>query len=108
MLWIVAEAEDEATATAVQRMLDDGASTTLPRRVRKSRWSPVELLDKPPVSERAAQRRAAKRLFRRLRIRHRPFGRFLGAICRGSSANKAAFARVARSRTSTGAHDQSS
>jgi hypothetical protein len=56
--------KDEVTAVAVQRMLDDGAPTWLPRRVRRSRWVPLELKNEPSAEERAAQRRAARRLFR--------------------------------------------
>ena len=56
--------EDEATAAAIQRMLDDGAPIALRRRVRRSRWSPLEVPDEPAAIERAAQRRAARRVFR--------------------------------------------
>jgi len=59
---IAAETEDEAIS--IERMLDDGAPLDLPPRGRRSRWSPVNLQDEPSAEERAAQRRAARRLFR--------------------------------------------
>jgi len=58
---IAAEPEDES---AIQRMLDDGAPTSVPRRLRRSRWSPLELVDEPPAAERAAARRLARIAFR--------------------------------------------
>jgi hypothetical protein len=62
MSGVAAEPEDEAVA--IERMLDDGAPASFSRRVRASRWSPLNLLDEPPAEERAAQRRAARRVFR--------------------------------------------
>jgi hypothetical protein len=62
MSGIVADPEDEAVA--IERMLDDGAPAGLPRRVRRSRWTPLQLADEPSAEERAAQRRTAKRVFR--------------------------------------------
>jgi ribosomal protein S27E len=59
---IAAEPEDEALA--IDRMLDDGAPVDPWPPVRRSRWSPVHLQDELPAAERAAQRRAARRLFR--------------------------------------------
>jgi hypothetical protein len=56
--------EDEVTADAIQRMLDDGAPTWPPRRVRRSRWLSLELQNEPSAEQRAAQRRAARRVFR--------------------------------------------
>ena len=64
MVVIAAEPEDEATATDIQRMLDDGAPTASPRRVRRPRWSLLDLAAEPPAAERAALRRAARRVFR--------------------------------------------
>ena len=63
MVWSHAELEDEATAADIQRMMDHGAPIALGCRVRKLRWSPLELLDEPSTNERAAQRRAARRVF---------------------------------------------
>jgi hypothetical protein len=62
MAGVVAEQEDEAVA--IQRMLDDGAQAGLPRRSRKSRGTPLQLPSEPSAEERAAERRAAKRVFR--------------------------------------------
>jgi hypothetical protein len=45
-------------------MLDDGAPADLPPRVRSTRWTPVHLLGEPSAEQRAAQRRAARRVFR--------------------------------------------
>jgi hypothetical protein len=59
-------ADPEADAVAVERMLDEGSPATLPpkARVRTSRWSPLNLPHEPSAEERAAQRRAARRMFR--------------------------------------------
>ena len=62
MAGVAAEPEDEAVA--IERMLDDGAPASLPPRVRRSRWSPLQLPDELPAEERAAQRRAARHVFR--------------------------------------------
>jgi len=62
MAGVVAEPEDEAVAS--QRVLDDGAPAGLPRRSRKSRWTPLQLPSEPSAEARAAERRAAKRVFR--------------------------------------------
>jgi hypothetical protein len=62
MSGVVAEPEDDAVA--IERMLDDGAPAALPPRVRGSRWTPLHLPDEPSTEERAAQRRAARRVFR--------------------------------------------
>jgi hypothetical protein len=51
-------------ASAIERMLDDGAPLPLEPRVRRSRWSPVILQAEPSAEERAAQRRAARHVFR--------------------------------------------
>ena len=64
MVAIALEPEDQATGIAIQRMLDDGAPSAPPRRGRKSRWSPLELLDEPSADERAARRRLARIAFR--------------------------------------------
>src|ERR671936_1474719 len=64
MLDVAAEPEDEGISIAVERMLDDGAPAGLPPRVRRSRWNPVHVQDEPSVEERAARRRAARRMFR--------------------------------------------
>ena len=57
-------AQPDEDAIAVERMLDDGAPADLPPRVRSTRWAPVRLLDESSAEERAAQRRAARRVFR--------------------------------------------
>lgn len=57
-------AQPDEDAIAVERMLDDGAPADLPPRVRSTRWAPVRLLDEPSAEERAARRRAARRVFR--------------------------------------------
>ena len=61
-----AATEPEDDAAAIERMLDDGApiNRTAKARVRTARWSPLNLLDEPPAADRAAQRRAARRVFR--------------------------------------------
>jgi hypothetical protein len=59
---VAAEPEDEALA--IERMLDDGAPVSFSRRVRASRWSALNLPDELPAEERAAQRLAARRVFR--------------------------------------------
>lgn len=61
-----AATEPEDDAVAIERMLDDGApiNRRAKARVRTSRWSPLNLLDEPPAADRAAQRRAARRVFR--------------------------------------------
>jgi hypothetical protein len=59
---VVAAPEDESLA--IERMLDDGAPSNLPYRLRRSRWTSVRLVDELPAEERAAQRRAARRVFR--------------------------------------------
>lgn len=60
----VVATEPDEDATAIQRMLDDGAPADLPPRVRSTRWRPVHLLNEPAAEDRAAQRRAARRVFR--------------------------------------------
>src|SRR5205823_14889543 len=62
MSGVAAEPDDEAGA--IERMLDDGAPAGLPPRLRKSRWSPIQLPNEPSAEERAAERRAARRVFR--------------------------------------------
>src|SRR5207244_11697831 len=62
MSGVAAEPDDEAGA--IERMLDDGAPAGLPPRLRKSRWSPIQLPNEPSAEERAADRRAARRVFR--------------------------------------------
>ena len=64
MSGVAAEPEDDAVA--IERMLDDGAPTTLPPRVRVrgSRWTPLQLTNEAPAEERAAQRRAARHVLR--------------------------------------------
>jgi hypothetical protein len=59
-----AELEDEALA--IERMLDDGAPahTYVAIRTRRSRWAPLHLRNEPSAEERAAQRRAVRRVFR--------------------------------------------
>ena len=57
-------AQPDEDAIAIQRMLDDGAPADLPPRERSTRWAPVRLLDESSAEERAAQRRAARRVFR--------------------------------------------
>jgi hypothetical protein len=59
---VAAAPEDESLA--IERMLDDGAPSSLPYRLRRSRWTSVRLVDELPAEERAAQRRAARRVFR--------------------------------------------
>ena len=62
---VAAEPEDEAIA--IERMLDDGgyqAQDKRPPARRKSRWTPVPIQHELPAEERAAQRRAARRVFR--------------------------------------------
>jgi hypothetical protein len=61
---VAAETEDDAAA--IERMLDDGAPVngSRKRRVRTPRWSPLNLLDEASAADRAAQRRAALRVFR--------------------------------------------
>jgi hypothetical protein len=54
--------EDDALAR--ERMLDDGAPVNRPRRARAAPWATVDLQDEAPAQERAAQRRAARRVFR--------------------------------------------
>ena len=61
---IAAESEDESMAIAVERMLDDGAPIESLRRVRRSRRTTVRLPDDPSAAERAALRRAARRVLR--------------------------------------------
>ena len=58
--------EPEDDAAAIERMLDDGAPVngSAKARVRTSRWSPLNLLDEPSAADRAAQRRALRRVFR--------------------------------------------
>jgi hypothetical protein len=56
---VAAEPEDDALA--IERMLDDGAPADLPPSPRRARWTPE---DEAPAEERAAQRRAARRVFR--------------------------------------------
>jgi hypothetical protein len=51
-------------ANAIERMLDDGAPLRLEPRVRRSRWRPLVLQPEPSADERAAQRRAATRVYR--------------------------------------------
>ena|SRR6266571_7305255 len=53
-------ADDE---TAIQRMLDDGAPISHRRRAPRV-TSPLQLAQEPSPEDRAAQRRAARRLFR--------------------------------------------
>jgi hypothetical protein len=62
MSGVAAQPEDEAVA--IERMLDDGAPAGPPPRLRKSRWSPIYIPNEPSAEERAAQRRAARRVFR--------------------------------------------
>ena len=62
MSGVAAKPDDEAGA--IERMLDDGAPAGLPPRLRKSRWSPIQLPNEPSAEERAAERRAARRVFR--------------------------------------------
>ena len=64
MTGVAVEPDDESLAMAVDRMLDDGAPSGLPRRVRRSRWTPLRLPDEPSAEERAARRRAASRVLR--------------------------------------------
>jgi hypothetical protein len=61
---VATESEDEAAS--IERMLDDGAPPTAypARRTRRSRWMPLTLVDEPSAEERAAQRRAERRVFR--------------------------------------------
>jgi hypothetical protein len=54
-------AEPEVAGFAIERMLDEGAPADVPPAARRSGWTPQ---DEPPAEERAAQRRAAKRVFR--------------------------------------------
>ena len=58
------EPEDEAAA--IQRMLDDGSPVRIYGSVRRrnSRWTPFPLVDESLAAQRAAQRRAARRVFR--------------------------------------------
>ena len=58
------KSEDDSIDIAIERMLDDGAPADMVQRVRQSRWTPVRLPDEPSAEERAAQRRAARRVFR--------------------------------------------
>jgi hypothetical protein len=60
---VVADEPDEE-ASAIERMLDDGAPLGVPRRVRKSRWAPVQLQEEATAEERAERRRSARRVFR--------------------------------------------
>jgi hypothetical protein len=59
---VAVEQEDEAVA--IERTPDDGEPARFPTRVRGTRWTPLHLPDEPPAEERAAQRRAARRVFR--------------------------------------------
>jgi hypothetical protein len=61
---VVTEPEDDAAA--IERMLDDGAPLNQSRKARgrRSRWSPLNLLDEPSAADRAARRRAVQRVFR--------------------------------------------
>src|SRR5690349_3256328 len=58
--------EPEVDAAAIERMLDDAPPIyrSGSTRARTSRWSPLILPDEPPAEERAARRRAARRVFR--------------------------------------------
>jgi hypothetical protein len=59
------EAEElDATAVAIQRMLDDGAPTHLPVRSRRSPWRDFGVADQASGAERVAQRRLTRRVFR--------------------------------------------
>ena len=64
MTGVVARPENDAVA--IERMLDDGApaNPNVTGRIRPSRRSPLQLRDEPSADERAAQRRAARRVFR--------------------------------------------
>jgi len=62
MSGVAAEPDDEAVAK--ERMLDDGAPADLSPGSRKSRWSPINLPNEPSAEERAALRRAARRVLR--------------------------------------------
>jgi hypothetical protein len=64
MIAVAADPEDDAAS--IERMLDDGAPVhrSGSTRARASRWSPLILSEEPPAEERAAQRRAARRVFR--------------------------------------------
>jgi hypothetical protein len=59
-------ARPEDDALAIERMLDDGGPVygSVTARKRMSRWSAFTLAEEPPAEERAAQRRAARRVFR--------------------------------------------
>ena len=61
----LAEASDDE-AVAIDRMLDDGSPPGVYRSVptRRSRWTPLPVVDEPSAEQRAAQRRAARRVFR--------------------------------------------
>ena len=63
MAGVSTESEDDA---AIQRMFDDGApiNRSAKARVRTSRWSPLNLLEEPSAADRAARRRAVRRVFR--------------------------------------------
>jgi len=54
----------ESSAHGVPLVVDDGAPAGLPPRLRKSRWSPMNLPAEPSAEERAAERRASRRVFR--------------------------------------------
>ena len=64
MTGVVARPENDAVA--IERMLDDGApdNPNVTARMRTSRRSPLQLRDEPSAAERAAQRRATRRVFR--------------------------------------------
>ena len=64
MSGVAAEPDDDAVA--IERMLDDGApaNANVVARTRRSRWPPLHLRDEQSAEERAAQRRAARRVFR--------------------------------------------
>ena len=66
MTGVIDEPNDEAAA--IERMLDDGSPIRvyLARRTRKSRWTPTPfpVVDDKSAVQRAAQRRAARRVFR--------------------------------------------
>ena len=64
MTGVVADPEDDAVA--IERMLDDGAPSTVyrPRVGRRSRWTPSPMPPEPSTEERAVQRRATRRVFR--------------------------------------------
>ncbi len=85
---VIAVDEPFDDSAAIDRMLDDGAPTTLRRATRRSARSPLILRDEPSMAERAERRRSARRVFR------------LGCLACGRSAE----VRVAPARAGRCAH----